>query len=513
MPAKQTKEEFIIKSIRVHGDKYDYSNVEYNNNHTEINIICKEHGNFTQTPQGHLSGRGCKKCSGKYKYSTEEWIIMAKEMHGDKYDYSKSIYNDANTKINIICKKHGEFQQTPRVHLRPNGCNKCGNVVIATIQTFTQEQFIKQAQNIHGILYDYSNVKYINSQSNVQIICKVHGMFEQKANGHLQGKGCIKCSGCDKKTTEEFIKQSKLVHGDKYDYSKCIYNSSKENVIIICKKHGEFKQLPHTHLKNCGCTKCSGKGGKTHTLEQFIEYANDKHGNRYDYSKVEYNGSDIFITIICKKHGEFQQKPNGHLQGKGCIKCGGCNLKTTDEFIKQATRVHGDKYDYSKTIYTIAKNKIIITCKKCGDFEQNPNLHLKDCGCNKCCNSKKYSKEQIKWLNFIQIKDNIFIEHAENSKEFIVPTTRYRADGWCRETNTIYEYHGSYWHGDPKWFNAIALNKVTHCTFGELYEKTMQKEKTIKELGYNLVVMWESDWNKINKSIRSLQRKFRSNHL
>ena len=317
MPAKQTKEEFIIKSIRVHGDKYDYSNVEYNNNHTEINIICKEHGNFTQTPQGHLSGRGCKKCSGKYKYSTEEWIIMAKEMHGDKYDYSKSIYN-----------------------------------------------------------------------------------------------------------------------------------FSKANVIIIC-----------------------------------------------------------------KKHGEFQQKPNGHLQGKGCIKCGGCNLKTTDEFIKQATRVHGDKYDYSKTIYTIAKNKIIITCKKCGDFEQNPNLHLKDCGCNKCCNSKKYSKEQIKWLNFIQIKDNIFIEHAENSKEFIVPTTRYRADGWCRETNTIYEYHGSYWHGDPKWFNAIALNKVTHCTFGELYEKTMQKEKTIKELGYNLVVMWESDWNKINKSIRSLQRKFRSNHL
>ena len=105
---------------------------------------------------------------------------------------------------------------------------------------------------------------------------------------------------------------------------------------------------------------------------------------------------------------------------------------------------------------------------------------------------------------------NINIQHAINGIEYTILKTNYKADGYCKETNTIYEFHGDFWHGNPKKYRSDDINKITKCTFGILYEKTMQKEKTIKELGYNLVVMWESDWNKINKSIRCLQRKFRN---
>jgi hypothetical protein len=112
-------------------------------------------------------------------------------------------------------------------------------------------------------------------------------------------------------------------------------------------------------------------------------------------------------------------------------------------------------------------------------------------------------------LNFIQLKDDIHIEHAENGKEFKIPTTRFRADGYCRITNTIYEFHGSYYHGAPNKFNPNKINKTTKCSFGELYQKTLIREQRIKMLGYNLVVMWEDKWNKINKAIKILQHKFK----
>ena len=335
-------EQFIEKAREVHGDKYDYSKVEYIKNNEKVIILCKEHGEFLQTPQGHLSGRKCIKCSGKYSYSNEEWIVKAKEIHGEKYDYSKVEYKKAHQPIIIICKSHGEFIQNPNVHLRPSGCKLCGFIDSSNKQSKTKnnEEWIVKAKEIHGDKYDYSKVDYKNNNVNVIIICKQHGEFKQQPNKHLHKQGCIRC--CEvfrgkhlRKDTETFIKQSQEIHGNKYDYSKTEYTTSKNNVIIICKIHGEFQQLPNSHLRGCGCVKCSGKGGYTHTLEQFIGYARDVHGDKYDYSKVLYLGTDIKVIILCKIHGVFSQRPNSHLQGKGCIICGGCNLKNTESFIKQ----------------------------------------------------------------------------------------------------------------------------------------------------------------------------------
>jgi predicted nucleic-acid-binding Zn-ribbon protein len=150
-------------------------------------------------------------------------------------------------------------------------------------------------------------------------------------------------------------------------------------------------------------------------------------------------------------------------------------------------------------------------CKKHSEFLQQPSVHLRGSCCPKC-SVNNYSKSSIKYLNFMEKMYNVQIQHAENVGEHSIKTTIYSADGYCEETNTIYEFHGDFWHGNPKLYNPISINKRNDKTFGELYQTTLEREQQIKVLGYNLVIMWEHDWNKINKSIRVLQRKFKSLH-
>jgi hypothetical protein len=183
------------------------------------------------------------------------------------------------------------------------------------------------------------------------------------------------------------------------------------------------------------------------------------------------------------------------------------------EFIKKAKTIHGDKYDYSKANYINSNTKVTIICEIHGDFEQKPNNHIGNkTGCPKC-NNVGYSKSQIQWLKFMSKYYNLNIIHAENEREFIIPNTRFKADGYCKETNTIYEFHGDYWHGNPKIFNANDINKVSNKTFGELYEKTLKREQQIKDMGFNLITIWESDWSKLNKCIGILQIKFHKSKL
>ena len=120
------------------------------------------------------------------------------------------------------------------------------------------------------------------------------------------------------------------------------------------------------------------------------------------------------------------------------------------------------------------------------------------------------TNQKIYYLNFIELLNNITIKHAENGNEYIINGTKLKADGYCKETNTIYEYHGDFWHGNPQVFDLSKINKVNGKTFGYLYQKTLEREQLIRDMGFNLVVIWESDWNKINKSIKTLQKKFRN---
>ena len=319
-----TTEEFIEKAKKVHGDKYDYSKVEYVNSSSKVKIICPKHGIFEIIPNDHLRGVGCSVCYGNKNKTNEEFIKEAKKVHGDKYDYSKVEYVNNKTKVCIICPKHGEFWQTPKNHLNGQGCIKCSYKLRAEKNQLTTEEFIEKARQIHGNKYDYSKVKYVNNKAKVCIICPEHGEFWQTANMHLQGNGCKICGGNKKKTIEEFIKEAREIHEDKYDYSKVEYVNAYTSVCIICPKHGEFWQTPNGHLKGSGCKKCGVEKRKlmrTYTLDEFINKSKETHTVQYDYSETVYNGSDKKVKIICPKHGPFWQIATDHLQGGCCPHC------------------------------------------------------------------------------------------------------------------------------------------------------------------------------------------------
>lgn len=194
-----TTQEFIEKCRSVHGDKYDYSKVEYKNSTSKITIVCKEHGEFSQIPSSHLSGVGCRECGikssvKKKTISQEHFIERCLEVHGNRYDYSKAVYRGGKKTVNIICKKHGEFEQLAAEHIKGANCPKCSYEDRGIAKRGSLEDFLSKSKKIHCDKYDYSSVEYITAFDKVNIICPEHGVFEQLPNGHLSGRGCSKCS-------------------------------------------------------------------------------------------------------------------------------------------------------------------------------------------------------------------------------------------------------------------------------------------------------------------------------
>lgn len=217
----------------------------------------------------------------------------------------------------------------------------------------TQEQFIKKSKEVHGEKYDYSKTIYVNSKIPVIIICKKHGEFQQSPLKHYNVKqGCPICAGNIKKTKEEIVKNFERIHGKKYDYSLVNYINNKVKVKIICKEHGEFEQSPHNHLLGNGCPFCANN--QKLTKEQFINKAKKIHGNIYDYSKVNYQGVNNKVVIICHKHGEFEQSVTNHIHNKnGCPKC---KLSTGETKVMLFLEEHKIEYSPQKR-FKQCKNK------------------------------------------------------------------------------------------------------------------------------------------------------------
>lgn len=292
--------------------------VEYIDSATKVKIVCPEHGEFEQTPTKHLSNQGCNKCSinkrsGLCRSTLNEFIENANKTHDNEFDYSLVNYINAHTKVKIICREHGVFEQTPDAHLnRKSKCPKCVG------RNKTTYEFISECAKIHNNKYDYSRTKYVNSTTKVKIICPLHGEFEQLPRLHLKGAGCKKCVN-QYMDLKLFIEKSKLIHENKYDYSLSVYNGINEKLIIVCREHGEFKQTPHNHLNSNGCPKCCGKNI---TTEEFISKIKEIHNDKYDYSLVKYINSQTKVKILCPIHGIFEQKPPIHLMGSGCPVCG-----------------------------------------------------------------------------------------------------------------------------------------------------------------------------------------------
>lgn len=196
------REDFIKNAIKIHGNKYTYEKVEYYKNTEKIIIICPTHGDFLMSPANHThktNPQGCRECSGTTSWTQEKFIAKAIEIHKDengnnKFDYSKVKFVNISEHVDIICKKHGVFSQSPSKHLKGQKCRKCSDEIVAKKNRRTREEFIEQAILKHGEIYDYSKVPNELTKDNVCIICPNHGEFLQKVTVHISGSGCQKCN-------------------------------------------------------------------------------------------------------------------------------------------------------------------------------------------------------------------------------------------------------------------------------------------------------------------------------
>lgn len=520
---RKTIETFIEKAIEIHDEKYDYSSFIYKNNKTKGEILCKKCNKlFQQSPYSHLSGQGCPQCGmensiKKRTKSIENFIKDAQKKHGkDKYDYSVFRYINNKTHGIIICQAcKMPFKQTPHDHLDGCGCPQCGRENSTRKRTKLFEEFIKQAEKIHGNIYDYSEAIYKNNKTKVRIKCNnCSHIFSQSPDSHInQKQGCPNCCG-NFKNTESFIKQAIEIHGEgKFDYSLTNYVNAKVKVIVICLLHGLQHVIPNVHLRGKGCPECNPN---FITTKIFINRSNEIHNNKYVYEQIIYRGCSKKVKIKCLHHGYFWQKPTYHLAGHGCPKCGYENTsnlrrKSLEEFIKQAVKIHGEKYDYTCFEYKNTNTPGKIICNKCmRSFNQMPNSHLAGQGCKYCSKSKQYSKSQIEWLKIRKIVDNVYIQHVENEGEYKIPGTNYRVDGYSAETNIVYQFHGDFYHGNPKRFDINVINPKLKKTYGELYQKTLDTNNIILQKGFKLVEIWEWEWvilKKIKKQIlKSIQK-------
>lgn len=195
------------------------------------------------------------------KSTIKDFISKARLAHGDKYDYSKSTYVNAVSKVEIICKKHGPFLQKAAHHTSGVGCQLCGRESTGAKNRMGWAGFIEKARVKHGERYEYQEARKLTSESKVKIKCLTHGWFEQCVANHLSGSGCNLCavarvSKSQAITFEEFLMRSKLAHGNRYAYSSRHMNNCKEKVEIICRVHGPFEQVACEHYSGKGCIKC-----------------------------------------------------------------------------------------------------------------------------------------------------------------------------------------------------------------------------------------------------------------
>jgi hypothetical protein len=399
--------------------------------------------------------------------STEEFVATAKAIYGDRYLYNKVNIVDSKTKIEIQCPAHGPFFILPKKHIdgRRTGCPRC--------------RYMSHLTKI-----DLSAIKEIPKLSR---------------EGKLRN--------CRKVTNEEYIQRAKLKHGTKFDYSRTEYKNTVTKVEIGCPLHGYFFIRPQAHVNSAyGCPTCgnphkSMKGTKRirHTLDSFIEAIKKVHGEVYDYGLItHWPGNKVKLPIKCKTHGVFYVTGNQLLsKATGCKICNIAKRTkaqlawTLEGILDNFKNIHGDKYDFREiTEYRGLSYPVTVTCKKHNyRFKMAVRSLLKGHGCTLCARASRkcirISKQEILCLNYLKIPDE---------DRQIMLTKDLTVDSLNKQNNTVVEYLGDYFHGNPRCYTMTSINKIAQKTFQELYDRTFARFQKIKEMGYAVKYIWESDW-------------------
>lgn len=270
-----------------------------------------------QHKYGGCAGCKAVENADKSRYTITDFINKSKRIWGDKFDYSKVAYINNNTPVTIICPIHGEFIITPSSHwVSKTGCKQCGAQLSAEVKVIhTTESFIEASKLVHGDLYGYSNTVYHGMHELSTITCILHGDFEQRPENHLKGSGCQKCQaiakGAAKRLTKtDFLLKAYKVHGDYYDYSKVKFNLTNEKVVIGCPEHGDFQQVVNAHLQGAGCSGCSKQGFDT-KAPAILYYLSINNGEAYKIGitnrtvNKRFSNNDLLkITVLSEEYFE-----------------------------------------------------------------------------------------------------------------------------------------------------------------------------------------------------------------
>ena len=391
---RKTKSEFIHEAVQIHGSRYLYDKIVYYSNKQSIEIICRDHGAFKQSPKTHLRGANCPKCMLREKMIDKsiEFLDSFVKRHGDKFDYSKVVYSGHKNPVTIICPKHGEFRITPPNHLLYD-CKKCYYEIIGKNLTKKVDEFIEQASKIHSNYYDYSLVVYTNTHSYVIVICPKHGKFKQNPSNHLMGQGCPTCRRSKGEVAIsvvlstynfEYVEQYKFqdcrnllpLPFDFYlpDFNICIEYDGKQhfeeskswfykqdviktdeiktyychdnNIPLLRISYKNFKKIEKIIINFMSNYKKISQEDKNNI---FIDKSIKFWGFRYDYSKIEYVDS-LTPVLIGFKGKYYKQTPTKHLQGKKIENT--IRKMSTIEFIEKSINVWGPKrFNYSECEY------------------------------------------------------------------------------------------------------------------------------------------------------------------
>lgn len=275
------------------------------------------------------------------RLSQEQVIEQFKEAHGDEFDYSKVVYVDTNTPVEVYCKKHDfTFHPTPKTHKNGGKCYFCGREAQIEKAKKDDSKFIQEMFEIYGDNYDLSNMKYVNTKTEIEVFCKKHGYFNKKPCDLLSGNACSQCGkrAHTKSTNKDvFVEEAKKVYGDKDNYTNTIIISAKDLITVTCTKHNHtFEKNIQTYLGGWGCPKCSAENyRKLRAIpkEEYYRRANEAHDNKYTYTD-DYITSAYAITFYCKEHGRQRRNSFDHLRGAGCRKCDNFGQKT-DKLTKE----------------------------------------------------------------------------------------------------------------------------------------------------------------------------------
>lgn len=413
------------------------------------------------------------------KITQQEFMARAAQVVAPHLDLSRFVYTRTGDKGTVVCAYHGEFQIRAGSLLRGDGCFKCGVEKRAKKHTVSLQEFLERAEKVHGNRYDYSKVDLVGQRTKITIICREHGEFQQEPHSHLNGKGCRKCAG--EKTgqrsrfpTEVLVSRLREVHGDSYGYDKVGVRFGNK-VILMCPKHGDFlASIGNLIGRKSGCPKCGleKKGRKLRAdYEELIAGLKETHGNKYEYGEVVYGRGAAQINVKCPEHGWFTQTLQDHKKGVGCEMCSR-SVRDQETFLAMAREIHGDKYDYSKAVYVRALDKVLITCRKHGDFFQTPNSHINTShGCPTCGRTGP-SEGQLEVADFLK-------NHAEVETEYRMADSLKTLDIVIPSHGLAVEYHGLIWHSTK---------------FAKDPTRDLVKHKEAEEQGLRVIHIYSDEW-------------------